>query len=422
MRVVFLTLGTRGDVQPYIVLGQALKERGHEVAICTGATFRGMIESRGIPFYEAAADLMAIIQTPMGQKLFNGGGNPLKTMTYLKEVLMPLYRQSMVDFLNATEGADLIVYHPKALGATDIAEFRDIPAVAMPPVPILVPIEEFPNLAVAPKGDFGPLLNRLTYKVTEWGQASFMKDINGFRTSQLHLPARKNKDHRMGSQSGHYPVVYPISPSLFSEVTSWHNRVSLTGFFFHDTENKALPHTVSDFVQGGDRPIVITFSSMPLKKPQDFVRLLYTALEKTGERIIVLTGSSGMVFDAAHPNLLVVEQLSHGLIFKAAKAIIHHGGAGTTAEALRSGIPQWIMPFNVDQPFWAERLYKMGLSLEPIKVEKLTLEVFLKGLTSLSDSQLVQRAKVQKVKIDAEEGVNKAVALLEGYLTAWNGR
>lgn len=152
MKAVFLTLGTRGDVQPYAALARGLINKGHQVVICTGETFRGFIEENGIAFYPATADLMAILESEEGQAVFAGGGfNFFKMLKYSKEVVSPAYRKTMDDFFIASEGADVIIYHPKALGAVDIAAYHNIPCVSMPPVPITYPVTEFPNLAMFPK-------------------------------------------------------------------------------------------------------------------------------------------------------------------------------------------------------------------------------------------------------------------------------
>ncbi|WP_291352028.1 glycosyltransferase [Desulfosporosinus sp.] len=173
MKVVFLTLGSRGDVQPYVALAKELVKNGHEALVCTGASFRGFILENDVGFHEATADLMAILESEEGRKVFNGGQyNILKMLNYAKEVITPAYRRSMDDFLDASKGSDLIIYHPKALGAVDIAAYLNIPCICMPPIPIVYPIPDFPSIVVSSKRNFGPFLNKLSYKATSLGEAS----------------------------------------------------------------------------------------------------------------------------------------------------------------------------------------------------------------------------------------------------------
>ncbi|ROR31651.1 sterol 3beta-glucosyltransferase [Mobilisporobacter senegalensis] len=415
MKVTFLTLGTRGDVQPYVALGKELVKNGHEAVICTGETFRNFVEENQITFYPATADLMAIIKTPEGQAIFNGGGNPIKTMKYLKDVITPKYKKTQYDFLNATEGADIIIYHPKALAAVDIGEFRNIPCVCMPPVPMVVPIDEFPNLAFSPKGNFGPFINRLTYKITSLGLASYLKMINIFRAEELHLPKRKNSENYLDIKGHPIPVIYPISKELFKDVASWNGKVELPGFFYLENEEEILEDGIRDFIQSGSKPYVISFSSMPLKNPVKFMKMIEETLESLEERAIVITGASGME-SSKSKRILSVPQVPHRLIFKESKGIIHHGGVGTVAEALLSGKPQFIIPFNVDQPFWAERLYRMGYALKPAKEKEITVELLKERLKEMEDSRMIQRMEVLQNILKEENGTQKAVRFLEEFV------
>ncbi|NER40386.1 glycosyltransferase family 1 protein [Bacillus megaterium NBRC 15308 = ATCC 14581] len=150
MKVTILTLGSRGDVQPYIALAREMIKIGHEVVICTGATFQHFIEENKVSFHPAATDLMAIMESEEGRDILNGKKfSPFKIMKFSKEKIAPSYRRSMDDFYQASQGADLIIYHPKALGAVDIALYYHIPCICLPPVPIMYPITEFPNFSLS---------------------------------------------------------------------------------------------------------------------------------------------------------------------------------------------------------------------------------------------------------------------------------
>lgn len=412
MKVVFLTLGTRGDVQPYLALGKGLCRKGHSVVICTGLSFKDFIESNGVGFVAASADLMAILKTPEGQAIFNGGGNPLKTLSFVRNTIMPLYRQCMDDFLRASEGADMIIYHPKALGAVDIAEYLNIPCVCMSPVPIIYPIEEFPNLAIASDKSFGKMLNRLSYKVSLWGMSNFLGLVNSFRTERLNMPKRKLKENYLDVGGKPIPIIYPIDDLLFPEVTSWNGRVIRSGFFYLESETSDLPEHIQKFIDAGQPPVILSFSSMPLKNPSRFAELFSKAIKATGNRAIVLTGTSGLTFES-DPSILCVDQLPHRLIFDKAMAIIHHGGVGTLSEALLSGKPEWIIPFNVDQPFWANRLYKMGLIPKPYREAELTEDILVDTLHLLSDGTYIDKAQRFSAQLKKQNGIQNAIAEIE---------
>lgn len=413
MKVAFLTLGTRGDVQPYVALAKELIKYGHEALVCTGASFKRFILENGVGFHEAAADLMAILESPQGKELYSGGQfNIFKMLKYAREVISPAYRMSMDDFLDASRGADIIVYHPKALGAVDIAEYLNIPCICMSPVPIIYPITEFPNFVVSPNKNFGPFLNRLTYKVTARGESSHMKYINDFREKSIHLPERKARD--IGSQANgrDIPILYPISPYLFKEVESWKDRVYLSGFFYMDIGEVKLDEELNNFLETGCKPIVVSFSSMPLKDPKSFKDKLTAALRETGNRAVVLTGTSGMDFENSE-DIFAVDKAPHRLIFSKAKGIIHHGGVGTLSEALLSGKPQLIIPFTGDQPFWAHRLHSKGYAVSPLREKDLGVSDLVKALREMENDKYINNAREIKGIIEAEDGLNNAVGFVE---------
>lgn len=419
MKVVFLTLGTRGDVQPYVALGKALIKSGQEAVVCTGKSFQGFVEQHGVSFYPAEIDFMEILKTPEGKAMFHGGGNLLKMKRFLKEVIMPGYQRTMNDFLEASKDADLIIYHPKALAATDIAEFRKIPCICMPPVPIIVPISEFPSMAISASKNFGPTWNRLTYKISAFGLASFMKMINQFRREELKLPKRKVTENYLDINGKSIPVVYPISASLFQDVTSWKDKVYLPGFFYLDNEEETLDEKIQNFLSKGTKPIVISFSSMPLKEPNGFLEMIKKVVDKTGERVILITGSSGIEVMESD-NIFMVQQISHRLIFPVAKGIIHHGGIGTVAEALRSGRPQLIIPFSVDQPFWAQRLYKQGYALKPIRENELTLDLFMEVIKDMKAGKTLDKMQSIQSELNQENGTKNMVLFIENLMKGQN--
>ncbi len=166
MRIAIFTLGSRGDVQPYVALAKQAIKRRHSAVICTGQTFEKFIKENGVEFVKAESDLMALLETEEGKDILNNAGKHImKTMQYMKKVIKPAYRESLDQFWAAAQNADLIIFHPKAFGAADVALELGIPCISMPLVPITYPIEEFPNLAISPVKNLGKRLNKFTYKI-----------------------------------------------------------------------------------------------------------------------------------------------------------------------------------------------------------------------------------------------------------------
>ncbi len=417
MKIIFLCLGTRGDVQPYVAAGIMAKAYGHEVTICTGSSFQKLVLDHGLKFEACSLDLMAILLTAEGKQIFNEGmKHPVKALKYAKEVINPLYVEAMQEFYTACKQQDVIVFHPKAFGAVDIAERFNIPCISMPLVPMIYPIKAFPNLAIS-KRNLGGFLNRLTYQLANLGaESNNIKDINKFRETILDLPKRKSGAYMLQRNNGPLPIVYPISKYLFEDVEEFDNHVALTGFpVLHDTS--ILDSETEKFIDGGTPPIVITFSSMPLKSPDQFIKKIACALRNTGNRAILITGNSGFS-GGIEEHIFVKEYLPHEQVFKKAKGILHHGGVGTTAAALRSGSVQVMMPCNVDQPFWANRLYKMGYALRPLR-EKDSIKVFEKRFLEMETEEAKQKAKRIAEKVQAEHSNENIVEYIEKTVKNW---
>ena len=411
MKVCFLTLGSLGDVQPYIVLAKKLVSIGHCAIICTSKSFKVLIEESGIEFHEASLDLMSLTQTEEGKAVLE---SPLKhfrlALKMSKDIIKPGFRKTFDDFLYASKSSDIIVYHPKAFVAVDIAEKLEIPCVSMPPIPITYPISEFPCIAISSSKNFGSYLNKLSYRFSSKAESSYIKEINDFRIKSLQLKRRKSGDYFLYQRGNLIPTIYPISKKLFSDVKSW-NEIEVTGFLF-DSVKKDLSNELSDFLNNNPKPIAISFSSMPLKNPNKFIEMLNLSLKESENKAILLAGNSGIDFKG-NENLYVIKQVPHGILFPRCKAVIHHGGVGTTAAAISAGIPQLIIPFSADQPFWANRMYKLGVALKPIKEKELTIDKFKEIFSQFEDKDLNNSAKELSDIINSENGLDNAIIFLE---------
>jgi sterol 3beta-glucosyltransferase len=392
MKVCFFTLGTRGDVQPYVALGRELVREGHQAVICVGESFRRLVESNGVGFVPTTSDLMAIAATPEGKAILE---HPVRNfrlaLRYYKEVINPAYRRTLEEFYVAAGDADVIVYHPKAQGAVDIALKLNIPCVSMPPVPVTYPISEFANPAVTTK-NLGSRLNKATYRVSAAAERSQIDLINDFRQKVLGLPKRKAGIYTCTDGNKEIPTVYPLSRALFPDVHSWDGHVFLPGFFYLDGEGETLPDEVEQFLSAGKPPVAVTFSSMPLARPERFYENLRGALKATGNRAVFLTGNSGVTAES-DGLICAVPAAPHAALFARVKGIIHHGGIGTMAAALRSGKPQMTIPFSVDQPFWANRLYRLGCSLKPLREKEASAEALAGAFSGMDDPDAVKRAE-----------------------------
>lgn len=412
MRILFATMGSRGDVQPYIALAKRAIKMGHSATICTGKSFEDLITSSGVEFKEISSDLNALLDDKNCKKILNNPfAHPIYIKKLMKNTLTPNYEKSLFQIWEIAQNSDILIYHPKVFGIVDMSIKLGIKAVCMPPVPCIYPIDEFPNIAVNAKLNFGKTINKLTYSLMSKAEMSNIKQVNLLREKALGFPPRKAGKYYLKQGDNNIPIIYPISKYLFPDVKSWDNKVNLTGFFF-DENSPSLDNKITDFISNGKVPIAVSFSSMPLKNPDRFLTNFKKALENTDNRAIILTGKSGIDFENSD-RLLKVESAPHLALFPLCKSVIHHGGVGTTAAALKSGKPQLIIPFSVDQPFWAKKIHNLGCALKPITEKQCDSQTLSNLLINLENPAIIQKSKEFSELINSENGTENAIHMLE---------
>ncbi len=419
MKIAIFTLGTRGDVQPYVALGKTAIEAGHSVSIATGGSFKQFVESHGINFYQTPLDLMAVLQTDVGQMMYNDPlKHPLKVMKLTKEIINPKFKASFDVFLEAAKDANVIIYHPKALVSQDIAKYYDIPCISMPLVPLTVPIEDFPNLFISATKNFGKNVNKFTYKATSMTENNNIKDINQFRQEKLGYSKRKANSYNINIEDYQIPVINPIGKLLFEDAKDLNSKVAVTGFLSLEDEDGQLSSEILNFISNGEKPIVITFSSLPLKDTGKLVEMIESALNFTGKRAIIISSANNFI--TTNENILIVKNASHSKLFPRCSGIIHHGGAGSSAASLKSGVPQLVVPHSLDQPFWAQRIYINGYSQKPIKFKDLNQTNLVGAINYFETKTAIVQAEKAKQKFDLENGNSEVLNIITDIVQSYN--
>jgi UDP:flavonoid glycosyltransferase YjiC (YdhE family) len=202
---------------------------------------------------------------------------------------------------------------------------------------------------------------------------------------------------------------------VISAPPDWGEEIHVTGFWLLDSaDDWAAPSGLMDFLQAGPPPVYIGFGSMSTRKPEETADLVVEALKRTGQRAILLSGWGGLQKAALPDSVFMIESIPHSWLFPRVSAVIHHGGAGTTAAGLRAGVPSIVIPFFADQPFWGRCVEELGVGPAPIPRKELTAERLAKAVqAAVTDQAMRQRAADLGSKIQAEDGIGRAVEVIQ---------
>ena len=419
MRIVIVTIGTRGDVQPYIALAQGLRAAGHSVAICTHATFRGFVESYRIDFAPLAGDIRALLTSDAGRSLL-AQHNPIAAVRQLHALAAPLLREVMADIIAATAGAGLILGSTLGyLNAVTAAQVHAAPLILAGLQPF-TPTAAFPSALLAPSSRRTPgsgLYNRLTHHASyRLLQLVSTRLANRFRRELTGLPPLRYADVFGELIAQRRPVIYGVSEHLLPRPADYGPQIAFTGFWFLDQATGWQPPAALEaFLAAGAPPVYIGFGSMSDRDPAHLARIAVEALQRSGQRGILASGWEGLAAQQLPPDILRIDGAPHDWLFPQVALVVHHGGVGTTAASLRAGVPQIVVPFSADQPLWAAQVHRRGVGAPPIPRRRLDVGTLAEAMLAVRDDEVLhQRAGIIAVAVRQEDGVGRAVEIVSG--------
>ena len=371
MHINLLTAGTLGDVQPFVALAVGLKTAGYEVTVTTCTNFEQMISQRGLGFAPLKVDYYEMMQAPEVPAMLRG--NPLPLIKSVRPTIIPMIRQILSDSWEASRNCDALIYHPRIISGSHIAEKLNIPAILGLYLPILSPTREFPFL-VLPNLRLGSL-NKLSYSMIDALVAPFQPLVNRWRRKTLGLPPRRWLSKMTELNGRALPMIYGFSEHVVPRPADWQPHCHVTGYWFLDRLDDWQPtDEVVQFLDSGPPPVYVGFGSMVSGDPDKLSRMAVDALRANGLRGIISRGWGAMRTAEADDSILVVDSIPHDWLFQKVAAVVHHGGAGTTSAGLRAGKPSVICPFFGDQPYWGKIVSDLGVGPKPIRQRKLTVE------------------------------------------------
>ncbi len=423
MIVTIFAYGTRGDVQPYFALAIALKKAGHTVRMPVEKLYKKDIEENGLDYLESTAgSFQDLFRRPAIEKAI-ASKNRLKIITTFYKEVKSFAKDYFDELCRVSPGSDLLISSPYGFGVDDIAEKLGVHFIYTAFGP-LCPTTQFPCLLGPNFPDVG-FLNRFSHKMVQqllWQMvrpfiSKWRKKTLGLKGSPFLGPYKK-------IYRGPAPVLFEYSPSFIPRPLEWPKNVHVTGFWrIDDQEGWQPPKELVEFINSGSKPIFIGFGSLKDNSRERITKVILEALEITGQRCVLGAGWNNIGSGEQLPsNIFKVDYVPHFWLFKQMAVIVHHGGAGTTGEALRAGVPSIVTPAVGDGFFWSRMVYKAGVSPKPISYQNLTAEN-LAGLIkeALNDKNMQTRARELGSQIQAENGTQCAIRILEDFYSKYEG-
>ncbi|XP_043809311.1 sterol 3-beta-glucosyltransferase UGT80B1 isoform X2 [Manihot esculenta] len=417
LKIAILVAGTRGDVQPFLAIAKRLQEFGHHVRLATHANFKSFVRSAGVEFYPLGGDPRILAGYMIKNKGFipSTPGDialPLKQIKAVIESFLPACTEPDME-TGVPFRAQAIIANPPAYGHVHVAEALGVPIHIFSTMPS-TPTYELPNpYARVPQAGYW-----LSYIVVDlliwWATKGYINDL---RKRKLKLPPISYFSIYNGSIY-HLPTVYMWSPHLVPKPRDWGPLVDVVGYCFLNLGSKYKPREeFNEWIQKGTKPIYIGFGSMLLEYPKETTDIIMEALKATGQRGIIVRGWGDLGHFTELPDtVFLLEDCPHDWLFPQCAAVVHHGGAGTTAAGLKAGCPTTIVPFFGDQFFWGDQIHKRGLGPAPTPIAKLSVESLSNAIRFMLQPEVKSQAMELAKLIEKEDGVGAAVDAFHRHL------
>jgi sterol 3beta-glucosyltransferase len=414
MKIALIALGSRGDVQPYIALSQALQAAGHTIRLVTHESYETQATAHGVPFWPMAGNVQEVLHSPEMRELM-ARGNIFEINAYTAKHAQRAAMNWQRDGLAACAGMDLLVTGVGGLYlGLALAEKLAVPLLQAHLFPF-TPTAVFPApLFPVWTGKLGRTVTRLTHHLLRQIMWQSSRKVDNLMRQQLQLPQAPFTGPYHAPAAQHMPLLYGFSPAVIAPPADWGAQTHITGYWYLDEAQKwEPPADLLRFLHAGSPPVYIGFGSMVSHNLAETIALLTEATAQSQQRAIVSLDWGNLAEVALPEHLYAVGSVPHDWLFKQVTAVVHHGGAGTTGAGLRAGVPNFIVPFFGDQMFWGERVAALGVGPRPIARKKLGATRLAEALQLMqSHAEMRQRAAALGATIQAEDGLGRAVAII----------
>lgn len=375
MKILLISIGTRGDMEPFLAIGEILAEKGHQVICAFPEQFRDLVDGSGMEFTSLGPDYIEMLESDLGKEAMGTEGSGLKKWYaniklagHQTEINQELVQKQYEIIEN--QNPDRILYNGKA--TYPVIWGLDHPGkhILVCPLPYMHYVKDHTHILF--NNNFGPWFNKLTYSLADFGVITTLRISANWLKLTKQITRKQLKKALSTSKA-----IYTISPSLFPRPDYWPENLQVLGFHMrHQATNWQPDEDLTNFLEDhkNDRMLFITFGSMTNPDPEGKTKIMQEILERNDIPAIINTASGGLVeLEEYDPELLhFVSEIPYEWIFPKVYGVIHHGGSGTTHLALRHGCATMIVPHIIDQFVWDKIIYEMGTGPRGVKINRFT--------------------------------------------------
>jgi UDP:flavonoid glycosyltransferase YjiC (YdhE family) len=428
--IALSVIGTHGDVQPFVALAITLQRRGFSVVLGTSSDFEDFVTSNGVEFFSLGGDVQAFLRTAQFDSAMTKSA-----VLYAPALLrdgQKILKEAGRRAWEMAQGAHAIICQNSTTFCIDIAEALNIPALVTVFQPVS-PTNEFPYFDTsfepldpllyrfarepfAKSPSFDPVINKLSYAVQKVQQTYWDLPRDRLRRA-LGLNPKKKNVFTATSRGEPLTTLHAYSGTISPAPGDWPENNIITGFWrLEDNSDWEPSPAFQDFLSKGDAPIYLGFGSMPFGAQRN-TDIIVKALKSWGGRAVIGKGWGGLKEEALPDTVFVIDRAPHSKLFEHVKAVVHHGGAGTTHTGLIAGKPSFAVPQFFDQPYWGQMIYELGLGPRPVKLRKLTPQILAAALDDLASTPAYEKAaRAISERLKLEDGTNLAVDVIEETL------
>lgn len=422
MRILLLGMGSRGDVQPLVALGQRLGRMGYAVSLAAPADLAHVVAGSGVGFEPLSFDLEGPLRGGLGRDALRGSARTqVREARLMRQVMAGTADALAADVSRLVARADAVVSGALTFDVVDALLAPDQASDGGRPTKPHVyavfapvwPSAHGGSVALALRPRATTVVNRAWSSLAGRVALDLFRPAGDLVRERRGLPRQRFRHYTAAAERT--PTLLAASPHVVPPAPDWPPALRQTGYWVRDDAGTALDAELEGFLAAGDAPVFVGFGSMPTPDPAGVSGDVVSVLGRLGVRGVVSEGLAGLRVEGS-PGLLGIGAAPHEALFPRCAVVVHHGGAGTTAAAVRAGVPQVVVPHAADQPYWGRRMADLGVAPPPIARKDLTAARLQRALEAALSPGVRETAYALGERVRAEDGAGDAARLVDAHL------